>query len=125
MPGAKILLIEDEELIRLSLKEFLNLSFPEVKVYTAATLAEVRKLWSQEQFHILISDCTLPDGLACDFLEEVEFKGPVIILTGMVDEEQLKKTFHLIEGPLHLLRKPVPLAKLAGILAQYIPRETS
>jgi len=125
MSSAKILLIEDERSIRFCLREFLNLSFPQVKLYMAATLAEAYKLWSQKPFDIIISDCNLPDGSACHFLKEIEFKGPVIILTGMVDEDQLKEAFQLIKGPLYLLRKPVSLAKLASILAQYIPRETS
>ncbi|OAQ20005.1 response regulator [Thermosulfurimonas dismutans] len=124
MEAAKILLIEDEEFIKIALIEFLRLSFPEVKVYAAETLTEARKLWSQNQFDIIISDCILPDGLACDFLEEIDFKGPIIIITGIVDKDKLEKAAHLIKGPLYILRKPVSLEKLARILLPYITRET-
>ena len=124
MKSGKILLIEDDALIKTTLTEFLHLTFPQVQVYPVETLAEARKVWPQHRFDIIISDCILSDGLACDFLGEIDFKGPIIVVTGMVDKDKLEKAAYLIKGPLYILRKPTSLEKIAEIIASCLPHET-
>ncbi len=116
MKFAKILIIEDEKSIKELLKEFLELSFPEIEIWTAGTLEEAQRLWQEGTFDLIISDCLLPDGLACEFLERTNFQGPVIIFTGLVDPEDLEKAVRSLKGPVHILRKPISLEKLTHIL---------
>lgn len=122
MENAKILLVEDEKFVQAALVEFLRLAFPQVRIKVVDTLKKAREAWSQEKFDLIISDCVLPDGLACDFLEGIDFSGPTIILTGMVDPQKLKKAEKVLKGPFFLLKKPVSLEKLAQVVAPYLTR---
>ncbi len=115
-----LLIIEDESAIREQLEEYLALVFPEIEVNLAETLAEARKLCEKQRYDLIISDCTLPDGSACELLQGLPPGTPIIILTGHVDEELLQQVQEKHQGPLHLLRKPTPLEKVRDLLERYL-----
>ncbi len=116
----RLLVIEDEKLILEQLLEYLSLVFPEIEVVPAETLSEARRLCQDQRYDLVISDCVLPDGTACEILPGLPFEIPVIILTGHVDENLLQEVQEKYRGPLHLLRKPVPLEKIGALLKGYL-----
>ncbi|RUM89106.1 MAG: hypothetical protein DSZ24_02090 [Thermodesulfatator sp.] len=118
----KILLIEDEPDIREQLRDYLALLYPESEILTAATVAEAQKLLDRGDFSLVISDCQLPDGLACDILSLVRERAPLIILTGYVEEEELSRVRRSVRGPIHVLKKPASLAEIAQIVQKHLGR---
>ena len=111
----KLLVVDDEEMIRYSLqKVFANES---TTVLTAANLAEARERYHHEKPDVLVLDLQLPDGSSLEFFSEIRTddpKRPVIFLTahGTADTaiEAMK------HGAFDYLIKPVDLARLSELL---------
>jgi len=66
-----VLIIEDEKDIRELLLQLLKIQYPDWKIWTAPTIKEALCLVEKEDFSLVISDCILPDGLACDLLPKI------------------------------------------------------
>ncbi|MBX6422426.1 response regulator [Thermosulfurimonas sp. F29] len=116
----RLLIIEDEGAIREQLGEYLSLLFPEVEIDLVGTLAEARRLYAERHYDLIISDCDLPDGSACKLLKTLPPQIPVIILTGLVDEDLLGEVEEEYRGPLYLLKKPVPLDEITNIVGNHL-----
>lgn len=130
----KILLIEDNpgdaRLIREMLSEQSNISFD---IRHAERLSEGLNYLSSENLHVVILDLSLPDSKGIETLKKVcssQFKVPIIVLTGLADEETGLKAIqegaqdYLIKGHLNaeLLRSSMRYAieryKLMGKLQE-------
>ncbi|QJA05804.1 response regulator [Thermosulfurimonas marina] len=116
----RILLIEDDSDIREQLKEYLGLLAPGSEILTASNVAEAEKLLQEKSFSLVISDCLLPDGLACELLEGISPGTPVIILTGYAEEEALQKVSSVFPGPLYLFKKPISLSEIGKIVQRHL-----
>ncbi|WP_297056461.1 response regulator [Thermosulfurimonas sp.] len=118
----RILVIEDEALFREQLVEYLNLVFPGLSIDQASTLAEAYDLCQRYFYHLVISDCILPDGNACDLLRTSCTRIPVIILTGYVQPELFARVLEQRSAPLEVLYKPVSLEKIRTLVERYLAR---
>ena len=114
----KIAIIEDEELIRESLKELLELQF---QTDTFKTIKEFLK--NDQTYDIIIGDINLPDG---NLLEELK-KHPnmvkdslLIIISGMTDIENIKKSFEI--GALDFIKKPFEFEELLVRINRFIKK---
>lgn len=110
--GLRILVIEDEPLIRMTLVEYLEAMA--CKAIEASSLAEARELILDNELDVLISDIGLPDGKATDFLLEVIAAKPdmkVILATGGLVPEELES-----KG-ISILAKPFSEADIKNVLA--------
>ena len=91
-----IYIVEDHEIIRNGVVQYLELSGFEVKGY--GTLAEARDAFAERVPDMLIQDIMLPDGDGFSFVKEVRSKNqklPIIFLTARIDESDKIMGFEL------------------------------
>lgn len=102
-----ILIVDDDEVLRLLLKQFLESEG--YQVTEAADGSEALNKLSKNSFDLVIMDIAMPgiDGLAV--CEQVKLSmtepPPVLIITGLDDEESVDRAF--IAGAVDLIRKPI------------------
>ncbi len=106
----KILIVDDELIIRTTLREILEYENYEVEEVEDAKKA--LEIIEKQEFKVILSDIKMPGMNGIEFLEELQKKGndtPVIMITGHGDidtaVEALKKgAFDFIQKPLDLNR---------------------
>jgi two-component system response regulator AtoC len=115
----RILLVDDEELVRVTLKEFLTILGLEV-VEASSGLEGIEKA-QQFEFQILITDYKMPDMTGIEMMREIlkfkrDFK--IVILSGFVAEI----TNEMLEGieVSAILQKPADLGVLERIITQIL-----
>lgn len=86
----RVLLVEDEPLIRMSMAETLEqLGY---EICEAATLKAAQELLEANQFEAVVSDMSLPDGTATQFLLDLRASQPevkVVVATGGLTPDSL------------------------------------
>ncbi len=106
-----ILVVDDDRQIRRVLAE--TLRSWDYDPLEAGTLAEARKVFTEEEPKIVLLDIDLPDGSGLDFLSEIKELQPetiVIMITGNVD---VKSTIAALRGGAHdFIAKPIQLQEL-------------
>jgi len=114
-----ILLVDDDELVRITLKEFFTLLG--LTVIEASNGREGIEKAINNEIHILIADYRMPDLTGVEMIKEIrkfkrDFK--ILILTGYADEI----TKDMIEelGIVSVLQKPIDLALLEKIITQLL-----
>lgn len=114
----KIAVIEDEELIRDSLKELLELEFP---TDTFKSIKEFLK--TDKKYDVIIGDIYLPDG---NLLAELN-KHPnlikeslLIIISGAGDIENIKKSFEI--GAVDFVKKPFEFEEILLRINRFIKK---
>jgi YesN/AraC family two-component response regulator len=115
----RILLVDDEELVRVTLKEFLTILGLEV-VEASSGSEGIEKVQGVE-FQILITDYKMPDMTGIEMIREIlkfkrDFK--IVILSGFVAEI----TNEMLEGieVSAILQKPADLGVLERIITQIL-----
>ncbi len=112
----RILLVEDHEPTRKALGQLLTRRQHEVKL--AASAAEARELFSQNNFQLLISDIGLPDGNGFELMKEFRSRNRNlwgIALTGYGMEQDMARSEEA--GFISHLTKPIRVQSLDLILA--------
>lgn len=107
----KILLLEDEAMLRSSVKEFLEAK--KCKVTDFYDGAEALDSFRENSFDALVVDINVPTLNGYELLEEVRKKDknlPVIFITAMTDIEDITKAYNL--GCSDYLKKPFKLEEL-------------
>jgi len=115
----RILLVDDEELVRVTLKEFLTILG--LEVMEASSGSEGIEKTQQVEFQILITDYKMPDMTGIEMIREIlkfkrDFK--IVILSGFVAEI----TNEMLEGieVSAILQKPADLGVLERIITQIL-----
>ncbi|CUU06428.1 two-component system, response regulator, stage 0 sporulation protein F [Candidatus Thermokryptus mobilis] len=115
----RILLVDDDELVRVTLKEFLTILG--LEVVEAGNGSEGIKKAQQVEFQILITDYKMPDMTGIEMIREIlkfkrDFK--IVILSGYVGEITNEK----LEGieVTAILQKPADLGVLERIITQIL-----
>jgi|FaiFalFF_MnMetaG_3_1042247.scaffolds.fasta_scaffold17139_2 two-component system response regulator AtoC len=115
----RILLVDDEELVRVTLKEFLTILG--LEVVEASSGSEGIEKAQQVEFQILITDYKMPDMTGIEMIREIlkfkrDFK--IVILSGYVGEI----TNEMLEGieVSAILQKPADLGVLERIITQIL-----
>jgi DNA-binding NtrC family response regulator len=101
-----VLIVEDEDIIRTTLCEFL--SSERYVVADAATVAEATRLASCREFDVAICDVQLPDGDGIDLLRRLQRLNPntaVLVITAYATVENVVQAF--TAGAFDYLVKPV------------------
>ena len=111
MTSSKILIVDDERFIRMTLAEALrSWNYEPVE---AASVAEAKLVLAEEEPSVVLLDIDLPDGSGLDVLEEIKLKTPetiVIMITGNVS---VPNTLAALRGGAHdFIGKPVSLEEL-------------
>lgn len=119
----RLLLVDDDDMLRSTLKEQLSLH-DEFSVSEAATAAAGIKMLKAEQADLVVLDVNLPDmdgREACKLMRKGGFKGPVIMLTGQTSDSDV--ILGLDSGANDYVTKPfrfaVLLARVRSQLRQH------
>ncbi len=121
MSQEKILVIDDEKNIRLTLEKCLA---EEYEVLTAVNGEDGLDKFSQDEFAVVLLDMKLPgiDGL--EVLEKIKTEAPatkVIMITGFGSVETAVETMKL--GAVDYLRKPFTPEEIRNIVSEVLNRQ--
>ena len=108
---SRVLVLEDEPLIRMTLVE--TLEALGCQTFQANCLNEARHLVEENEFDIIISDMSLPDGIASEFLLGLVAKRPdikIVIATGGLLPKELQSQ------SISILTKPFSDSDVASVL---------
>jgi DNA-binding NtrC family response regulator len=108
----RVLVVDDEEALRLSLVAILE---DEFDVVEAATLAEGRRRIDTESFDVLVSDFQLPDGRGDALIRHCAERAPAtqrILLTGHSDYAAVRELQR--SGSVLVIFKPTDPAQVLG-----------
>jgi DNA-binding NtrC family response regulator len=119
---SKILIVDDEAIIRRALREILEYEKHEIE--EAENVKTALELIDKQEFKLILSDIKMPEMNGIDFLEELQKKEnntPVIMITGHGDVstavEALKK------GAFDFLQKPLDMNRLLISVRHAVERE--
>ena len=115
MSKATVLVVDDEDLIRWSLRE--RLQAEDFEVLEASTVAQALKAASSNSIDLILLDNMLPDGRGLEALPKLKHLNPqaiVVMLTGQSSIEQAVEAMRA--GAWHYARKPLDLAALVSLL---------
>lgn len=112
---SRILILEDEDIWRETLADFLQAH--DWTVATATNRAEFLNLYRPGAFHLTIMDLGLPDGDGIDLLQDIRVRDPglgVIVLTGRNTDQTRVQGLNL--GADQFVSKPVRLDVLLAVV---------
>lgn len=116
-----VLIVEDDEIMRLSLEDRLDLEGIGVRV--AASLAEARREIDRGDVDLVITDIRLPDGSGADLFHEVarHHQGmPVILMTAYAD---IRDAVALVKaGAIDYLTKPFDMSSFVELVRRNLSR---
>lgn len=127
MAKEKILIVDDEELMRWSLREALR-TWGHTSV-EAGTVAAALSTFDQEQPAAVLLDVNLPDGSGLDVLREIKRRQPDAIVIMMTGNVQVADTIAALRGGAYdFVGKPINLEELQitlrnGMEAQALRKE--
>jgi len=113
--GAPVLVVDDEEMVRTLLKQYLTLKGYQVRL--AKDGREALASLAQASPRMVILDMYMPGMNGVEVLRELrarDYAGGVVALTASQDEELLRQTLDL--GSVDVLGKPVDLERLDLVL---------
>jgi len=108
---AKVLVVDDEESIRRSLKDILNEEG--YSVSTSATLKDAEEALKGEYYNVVVLDVWMPDGDGVDFLQVIREISPdsvVVMITGHGNIEMAVKAIK--NGAYDFIEKPFSIDRL-------------
>jgi len=115
MPKDKVLLVEDEPIVRFGIRDFLESRGFDVE--EAGNLEQARNVFQRVRPDAIVLDYLLPDGNALDFLPELHAADPqvpIVLLTGHGTIDLAVRAMK--QGAENFLTKPVELPALSIIL---------
>jgi DNA-binding NtrC family response regulator len=121
--AAKILIVEDEIVIRKNFCAFLRKEGYEVA--EARDGAHALELLSTERFDLLITDFVMPNLDGPELVEHVSStlpNIPVILVSGYVPSKSAKENF---AGKVEFLEKPIALEDLLAVIKRLLKRSSS
>lgn len=111
----KILIVDDEEIVRATLKRALNRD--DMVVTTASLAKDALVLLESEQFDLIMTDIKMPGMDGITFLKTVKLndpKVPIIVLTGFATVEMTKDA--LQSGAYNFLTKPFEIEDILAVV---------
>lgn len=124
IPSARVLVVDDERSIRLTLKAFLARAGYEVEA--AEDGAEALRLLTAGKFDVVLSDLILPRISGLELLENIRHLQPetrVIMMTGMPDDRTSSQADSL--GTFGYLSKPVDIQDMLALVARAVSGNVS
>ena len=124
MSAFRLLIIDDEAVIRDGFKRFLSIKLPEINVITAEDGNKGLQLAQLEKPDLILLDLSMPEMTGFEVLTQMAFYSiqiPVIVMTAF-DTEPNQNMIRITtrSDDIKILRKPVNLDELATLIAQYM-----
>lgn len=119
---SRILVVDDEEAIRESIKEFLrSIGF---LVFTSAEPSQALEIVKNQFLHLVILDLHLEEADGTELQQKIAALSPdtaVIIITGYESLDSVRKTFKA--GAYDYLTKPIRLSTLQNVVKNCLERQ--
>ncbi len=112
MNRIKILIIDDEWLIRLELKNMLAQYAKIGVIDEAANISEAIALYAEKKHDVIFLDIQMPGGSGFDFLEKINGKYKLVFITGFDQYLAKAKKFSAIG----YLMKPINKDQLSKVI---------
>src|ERR1044072_1017718 len=111
MVKEKVLIVDDEEMLRWTLREALrSWGYETVE---AGTIAQGLKEFDTEQPAVILLDINLPDGSGLDALHEIKRRQPDAVVIMITSEVVIENTIAALRGGAYdFISKPVSLEEL-------------
>ncbi len=117
----RLLLVEDDDIMRLSLEDRLQLE--NIPVCAVSDLSSARKALEKGNIDLVITDIRLPDGTGIDLFHEItgHYPGiPVILMTAYGD---ISDAVSLMKaGALEYLTKPFDISEFINLVERHLSR---
>lgn len=111
----EILLVDDDVEIRESMRELLEMKYPNVRV--AKNGEEALKLYEEKMPDIILTDLQMPIMNGLELLKRIKTidpKKPVVVITAFDDQA------HFAEGADAILIKPINRKKLFQLIDEFL-----
>jgi DNA-binding NtrC family response regulator len=119
---SKILIVDDEPVIRNTLREIFE--YEKYKVDEAGNAKTALKMIEKQEYKVILSDIKMPEMNGIEFLEELKNQGamiPVIMITGHGDIETAVEA--LKKGAFDFIQKPLDLNRLLISVRHAVEKE--
>jgi len=120
--GCRVLLVEDEDMVRKVLLRMLSARGFDVK--TAASVSEAEALFDNNQFDLLITDVMIPQGSGHALARSLVSRAPelrVLFVSGYSGGGQIEG---LASEQVRFLTKPFSSTELTATIEDLLPQET-
>ncbi len=123
LAGRGVLLVEDDRLVRSSLRLFLERKG--YRVLVAESAAQAREALAQGAIEVLVTDMVLPDGMGSDLARAIqaEIPGVKVVFMSAHPPELLQEQGRLAAGAAYL-EKPFEMDALDDLLGRVLAGET-
>ncbi len=111
----KILIVDDEDIVRNTLKRALGRD--DMEVTTAATAKEALEILKKERYELILTDVRMPEMDGITFLKEVKKDNaeiPIIVVTGFATIEMTREA--LQAGAYNFITKPFEIENVLTIV---------
>lgn len=119
---SKILIVDDEPIIRTALREILE--YEKYEIEEAEDVKKALEAIEKQEFKLILSDIKMPEMNGIDFLEELQKREnniPVIMITGHGDIDTAVEA--LKKGAFDFLQKPLDMNRLLISVRHAVERE--
>lgn len=128
----KILLVDDNKVLRESFRDFLQGEFSGAEFMEAATgreaLTKLNELGEAEWPDVVLTDYEMPDMNGLELLAAIRVgsssvlsKVPVIVISGILDYRALETNVKRLDGS--FLKKPIPIKDLVAAVKKVLGLE--
>lgn len=120
--SARVLIVDDEKRLAMSLGQTLQLDFPSCKVDTASSGEEALSALASNTYDLIIADVRMPGISGLDLIKGVRYLDatvPIILMTGYGSASLRKQAATL--GVDHYVDKPFDIDDLMTIMGELLP----
>lgn len=117
--GMTVLIVEDDEIMRLSLEDALRMEG--IPVVAAASASEGRRILGRRGIDLVVTDIRLPDGSGADLFNEISANYPGLPVMVMTAYGSVANAVELVKaGAIDYLTKPFDMASFIGAVQRIL-----
>lgn len=120
--SARVLIVDDEKRLAMSLGQTLQLDFPACKVDTASSGEEALSVLASNTYNLIIADVRMPGISGLDLIKGVRYLDatvPIILMTGYGSASLRRQAASL--GVDHYVDKPFDIDVLMTMIGGLLP----
>jgi DNA-binding response OmpR family regulator len=120
--SARVLIVDDEKRLAMSLGQALQLDFPACTVDTASSGEEALSVLASNTYNLIIADVRMPGISGLDLIKGVRYLDatvPIILMTGYGSASLRRQAARL--GVDHYVDKPFDIDVLMAMIGEFLP----